>query len=296
MGVNVLPYVPQVPSAVPVEIQRIGHNHPMRSMPPHGHTFHELLAIRAGNGFHTIGETVFKAEPGMVFLIAPGVQHDARNLGDVDAWVILFLADCLDDDVSTPGSVLERLFQQPVLRMTRPIALAQAEFTQADELIAKMATELSHRQAGYDIAVKAHLQLLLVQIARGAGCFEESRPAAAVNDLDQDWVNTVFSDIDSHFADDCSLKAASERLGLNASYLTTKLRQLTGKTFGDWVIERKMIEARRMLGNTADSVSDIAARLGYAEIESFVRRFKAHHATTPSQWRRVAREQTGFQP
>lgn len=295
MGVNVLPYVPQAPSAVPVEIQRISHEHPMHKMPPHGHTFHELLAIRSGTGFHTIGDTVFKAEPGMVFLIAPGVQHDARNLGDVDAWVILFLAECLEE-VSTLGSVLERLFQQPVLRMTRPVSLLQTDFRHTDDVIGKMAEELAQKRAGYDIVVKAHLQLLLVQIARAAACFDNAGLPSAAKGADQDWINAVFSDIDTHFASECTLKTASERLGLNASYLTTKLRQLTGKTFGDWVIERKMIEARRMLGNTAESVSDIAARLGYAEIESFVRRFKAHHATTPSQWRRAAREQTRLQP
>lgn len=301
MSGSLLPYVPQTPSAVAVEIQKISKSHPMRSMHPHGHVFYELLFIRNGHGFHTIGSTEFEAEPGTVFLIAPGVLHDARNLGDVDARVILFLPDAL-----SPGKLSEntlgadtdnligRLFNQPVLQTTRPIKLSKESFQIIDQSINSMERELIDRNLGYEMSVAAMLQLTLIQVARSSSWLNKVSTEEKKSLNERDLTGEIFNDIDQHFAGDCSLDAASQRIGFNASYLTTKIKQLTGNTYGFWVIERKMIEARKLLATTDDSISTVAHKLGYAEIESFVRRFKTHHATSPSQWRRAAREQAAL--
>ncbi len=50
-----------------------------------------------------------------------------------------------------------------------------------------------------------------------------------------------------------------------------------------------MIEARHRLGTTDQSLAEIATAIGYQDTESFIRRFRRHHGSTPAAWRERAR-------
>lgn len=267
----------------------------MRTMPLHGHTFFELLLFTGGSGIHQVGGCHHAIRERTAFVIAPGVTHDAQSLGDAEGWVVLFLPDSvsessepglsLQDDI--PTGLLFDLFRQPVLQMTRPVMLDAATHCQNLSLLTRMERELANKPLGYEFAVRSALQLILVNLARCApwlslADIDRTRPSRS-----RDLISLVFRDIDQHFRDPGGLDRASKRLGFNGAYLTTRVRKLTGKTYGEWMIERKMIEARRLLANTDRSVAGVATDLGYAEIESFVGRFRQHHGITPAAWRRA---------
>ncbi|ALX34814.1 hypothetical protein PATSB16_37280 [Pandoraea thiooxydans] len=297
MALPILPYVPQSASAVSIEVQRLAQDHVMRTMAPHGHMFFELIVVIAGNGRHIVDGLDHEALAGTVFVLPPGSIHDLRSFASADGWAILFQTDSVDPDSphglapidNLPVGLLFDLFRQPVLQMLRPIQLDALSLAQVTGLIGRMHDELNGRQEGYVHAARAALQLLLVTLARNAPWLG----AGAPNTMQQaDLVSTVFADIDRHFRGASLLSQASSRLGFSGGYLTTKLRRLTGRTYGEWVIERRMIEARRLLATTQMSVADIAQALGYAEVESFIRRFRLHHEFTPSAWRERSRTPT----
>jgi AraC-like DNA-binding protein len=53
-----------------------------------------------------------------------------------------------------------------------------------------------------------------------------------------------------------------------------------------WLTERRMQEARRLLTETDLTVAAIAHRVGYLDVSYFIRRFRAEHQITPALWRR----------
>lgn len=291
---HILPYVPQSASSISVEVQRLSENPVMRRMAPHGHVFFELIVITSGRGRHTVDGVDHEAAQGTVFVLPPGSIHDLRGLADADGWAILFQADSIDQSRShglapmedLPLGMLFDLFRQPVLHTQQSLRLDSDSLAQATSLIDRMHDELNTRKEGYAPAVRAALQLLLVTLARCAPWLEASPANSAQK---QNLVSVVFADIDQNFRDAPLLQQASSRLGLSSGYLTTKLRQLTGRTYGEWVIERRMIEARRLLTTTQMNLGEIAQDLGYAEIESFIRRFRAHHGLSPAAWKKRAR-------
>ena len=171
--------------------------------------------------------------------------------------------------------------------MTRPVNLDDASYCQSLSLLTQMERELTNKPLGYEFAARSALQLILVNLARCAPWLSPVNTNQTRPSKSRDLISMVFRDIDQHFRDHGGLDRASKRLGFNGAYLTTRIRKLTGKTYGEWTIERKMIEARRLLANTYRSVADVATELGYAEIESFVRRFRQHHGITPAAWRRA---------
>jgi AraC-like DNA-binding protein len=66
---------------------------------------------------------------------------------------------------------------------------------------------------------------------------------------------------------------------------TTVVRRRTGRTVQKWIIERRMSEARVLLGGTDLPISEIARRVGVADAGYFARLFRTIHGVSPRRWR-----------
>lgn len=84
-------------------------------------------------------------------------------------------------------------------------------------------------------------------------------------------------------------KAAPERLarllGLSERTLQRRLSEL-GRSFSAIVEDFRREEAAFLLADTRHAVTEVAAKLGYAEQTSFTRAFRRWTGTTPAAWRR----------
>ena len=54
-------------------------------------------------------------------------------------------------------------------------------------------------------------------------------------------------------------------MSLTPGHLTTTVRRKTGRTVQDWIVERRMAQARRLLVETDLTVGALAARVGYLD-------------------------------
>jgi AraC-like DNA-binding protein len=149
--------------------------------------------------------------------------------------------------------------------------------------IAAIETELADRNEGYRQAALAHLTLLLVDVARLA--------TDVVGDLrrsNETLLAEVFDVIEQRFAEPLSLRDVAKSIGVTPGYLTTLVRRRTGRTVVDWIIERRMVQARQLLTETDLPVSEIARRVGLPDPGYFARVFRGSNGVTPRAWRRNA--------
>lgn len=91
--------------------------------------------------------------------------------------------------------------------------------------------------------------------------------------------------IDQAMPGDVSLTETAKAVHLNASYLSQLFKQETGKNFKDYVMELKMKESSKLLKHTSLRISEVAERLGYADLAYFTNSFKKHFGQTPSKFR-----------
>lgn len=63
------------------------------------------------------------------------------------------------------------------------------------------------------------------------------------------------------------------------------VRGRTGRTVQEWIIERRMAEARTMLEETDLPVAEIARRVGVFDPGYFSRLFTRTHGISPRAWR-----------
>ena len=78
-------------------------------------------------------------------------------------------------------------------------------------------------------------------------------------------------------------------VGLTPGHVTTVVGRRTGRTVQQWITERRMREARRLLAGSDLTVAEIGRRVGYRETGYFVRRFRAEHGVPPAAWRKAGR-------
>jgi AraC-like DNA-binding protein len=130
-------------------------------------------------------------------------------------------------------------------------------------------------------AVRAITRLMMLFLARRA---LPSAPSNA-NPL----VTSVFQFIEARYRFPIGLADVARAVGRSPAYLTDLVRRETGRAVGQWIIERRMADARRLLLETEQGVGAVAEAAGYLDPRHFSAQFKRLHGTTPQAWRKSRR-------
>jgi AraC-like DNA-binding protein len=83
------------------------------------------------------------------------------------------------------------------------------------------------------------------------------------------------------------IKDFAADLYVHPTHLSNTIKLTTGKSPCDFVEERIVLEAQKMLGETSLSISEICYRLTFNEPTNFTKFFKAMTGATPSQYRKA---------
>ena len=253
----------------------------------HVHQYFEIVYIEAGEGIHGIEDHVVPAREGDVFLIAPGEMHDTSGLAGACKWVVAFGADALN-----PGRTDAITFVMPtdellLLAFLRPVGVETEHFCVPAldrprwiERFHLLERELRAQRLGYEEAARSLLVLLLTDIARLA--FNQENSLILPSRL---LLTQVFRYIDAQFRDAISLREVAAAVGHAPAYLTDLVRRETGRTVLEWIVERRMAEARYLLRETNETIQQIAEVVGYGHTGHFINQFKRLHGMTPSVWR-----------
>lgn len=264
--------------------------------PPRGHAHsHDFLMLayfeRAGGSLR-LGDREWPVEAGDVYVVAPGVVvgvgEDARGLGEAEGWGVFFPPEVLG---SQAAGVFLSWHAHPLLAPfvvggaggAQRLRVAPAERRSWSDRLSALDLELRRRRDGYREAVLAHLTLLLVDLSRLT-----ADVSGSLELTDEPLLAQVFGFIEEHYRDRISLRDAAGAVGLTPGHLTTVVRRKTGRTVGEWIAERRMAEARRLLVQTDLTVAEVGRRTGYRDPGYFVKSFRRAHGTTPLGWRRAA--------
>lgn len=99
----------------------------------------------------------------------------------------------------------------------------------------------------------------------------------------------VLDYIVTHYREDLSLETVADQLQMSRSYLSTYFRDKTGMTFTDYLNALRMSKAKDLLNSGEDiRISEVAAEIGYRNVNSFIRMFKKICGVTPGEYRRTA--------
>ncbi|MBW7454786.1 helix-turn-helix domain-containing protein [Paenibacillus sepulcri] len=100
----------------------------------------------------------------------------------------------------------------------------------------------------------------------------------------QSAVKQVCRHIKENCNNDLSLVSCADMVGMSPSYLSRLFKKEMGMNFLDFVVDCKVVEAKRLLLESDRTVSDIATAIGYSE-RNLNRIFQRYSRMTPSAFR-----------
>lgn len=214
----------------------------------------------------------FDLRDGDAMLLTYGIARTITRPGIVDHSVVRFPRRVLALRVRDVDAVLLRPIRQgtgPLRLLTHYVAALVAD-------PALSAPDTRH-------LVVCHLADLLA-LALGAPADTVGRGLRAAR------LQAVKQDIGLHLADHgLSTAAVARRQGISESYIR-KLFEAEGVSFSEFVMARRLAQARGMLSCPAlrdQSIAAIAFEVGFGDLSYFNRRFRRAFGLTPSEVRQV---------
>ncbi|MEK3722729.1 AraC family transcriptional regulator [Paenibacillus sp. FSL H8-0034] len=104
--------------------------------------------------------------------------------------------------------------------------------------------------------------------------------------IDQHLEFKVKSYIEERLYDDLSLELVADHMNVSANYLGKLFKISTGIKFTEYLTERRLSEAVKLLKARQLSVNEIAGKLGYSSTNHFIRIFKEKYGETPKQYQK----------
>ena len=107
-----------------------------------------------------------------------------------------------------------------------------------------------------------------------------------------DWpmAERVVEYIEQNYANELSLRDVAAAFGYTAAHFTTAFRRSTGIPVTAWIIRRRVLAARTLLGRADVSVAFACDAAGFNDMCYFTRQFQRHVGLTPGRFRSAMQE------
>lgn len=239
---------------------------------PRSRTSYLMHIIYSGKGKYYVSDQVYEITAGQIFLIYPGItttyQADAE-----DPWAygwVGFSGHRSEAVLSQIGFAPDHLvisventepLHKCILNMmgTHRITYANELYRTAELLrffayIADHATGVNRTAPGYSKTVYAQLAMRY---------------------------------LDSNFASNIRIADLADHIGVDRSYLTKSFRDEYQISPQEYLIRLRMEKAEQLLTESTESISVIAAQVGYADALAFSKIFKQRTGSSPSEYRKL---------
>ncbi len=108
-------------------------------------------------------------------------------------------------------------------------------------------------------------------------------------------LNQVFDFIEANYGQHITVYDVAQAVGYSIAYLSNLVKSKTGRTIHNWIVERRMAEARALLLKTDQPINQIAAAVGYPDPGHFIRQFRKLYSVPPKEWRNIHCSHIGIQ-
>ena len=129
------------------------------------------------------------------------------------------------------------------------------------------------------------LNILLILMERPQMDTAKYDAPSETGDLDQR-MPKIIDHINDSFADKIGLESIASRFEISKYYLCRKFRQLAGMGLIDFINNKRLFEAKKLLENTEYKISRISELVGFNSLTYFIRLFKKMYHKTPGEYRK----------
>lgn len=242
----------------------------------HKHRFYEIIWIEQGTSRQVIDYQPYDITPDCLFFISPGQLHYFEEWQLVRGGSIMFTADFFLLNYQGQDKLFELTFldnfyanasiqpdAQSLVEIKHTIHLLQAERNRPD----------------YAPAIcQSLLHILLQQVQRSV----DRQQGRSVPRKYMLLYKNFKGLLDEHFQENRSANEYAASLNITPHHLNVVIKHVTGKTATEVIRARSILEAKRLLTFTDQTVSEVAAHLNYFDSSYFAKLFRADVGMSPT--------------
>jgi AraC-like DNA-binding protein len=248
---------------------------------PHKHSFYQLVYFTGGTGSHSIDFIHFQVEPGQLYCMIPGQVHSWDFEGQPDGYIVNFSEQYLLDFLANPRYLEQFTFfsgiaQEQVIVLPEPVRPAM------QHLLEEIVREGNAATALKDDMVRTTLVQLFILVSRHTEV-EITKQTTTYNTI---VLRNFQKLIDQHYKEKKLTKDYAAMLYITPNHLNALCKDVTGRSAGELIRDRVLLEAKRLLVNARLTIAQIATELQFMDNSYFSKFFKKYEGVTPEIFRK----------
>ncbi|MBN3521541.1 helix-turn-helix domain-containing protein [Algoriphagus lutimaris] len=247
---------------------------------PHKHDFYILVLFGHGNGTHIIDFKSYPVTSKSMFFLAPGQVHTWTLSPDTKGHILFF-----SQSFYTSIFSLAKLNSYIFFNSNLTIPLINLEVAQFNELVfsfQKIEEEISHPSWSSMDLLKSYTNILLTLSYR---YYLDQNPQLKSQTPNLNQFQKLEKIIEEAFTVQRDVNYYATQMNMSLKQLNLFTQKKVGKPISKILIERVILESKRLLVHSDLSVSEIAFKLQFVDPSYFSRLFKKKTSYTPEEFR-----------
>ena len=247
---------------------------------PHRHDFYQIVLFTHGGGHHSIDFRRYAVQPHQVYYMSPGQVHTWEFDAETDGYLINFNESFFTSICHNPHFVREF----PLFHTITGTSVSTLDMTCCAEVEQTFAQMLDEFEKGGDFVMdilRGMLMIILVRLSRTMPVTFREGTARHNVVLMQQFEKLI----EQHYREKRLPKEYAEMMFITPNHLNAVTNSAVGKSAGELIRERILLEAKRLLVNSDLMVSQIAELLHFEDNAYFTRFFKKYLGLTPEGFR-----------
>ena len=249
---------------------------------PHRHDYYTMVLVKQGNGQHYIDFNKFEINNYSLHLVFPGQVHQISTPEKPEGWVMNFSLEFLLQN-NIHQKIIDRVYLYNTYGYSPPLHLPLTDFEDLEHIILQV-KYYSHKELTFQYdALGALLKLFFIRITSLCSLQNsvELEQATGSNSLFVNFKRLI----EEKYTKLHKVSEYADILAVSSDYLNKYVKTQSGKSAKEFIQDKILVEAKRILLFTDNSNKELAFELGFEEPSHFSNFFKKNVGETPGQFR-----------
>lgn len=222
----------------------------------------------------------YEVQEGDIALVPPQVMIETQSLSE-DAEIVTI---GLSLDFISTFPILREFVMNDQLRWQPIIRLEEEELLLQQELIPLIENSYNKKQSPNKVEVLKHLVMALIHLIAEK---YQDRPTAKsqTKNRTHELIDSFYSLISTYAHTERNVQFYADQLHVSTQYLSSFLKQNTGKSTLQWMDHVLVLHAKTLLKSTSLSIKEISNELAFSDTSVFCRYFKRNTGLSPKGYR-----------
>lgn len=245
--------------------------------------FYHIMFITKGTGTHYIDFRPYKYSAGSILFISKGQVHAFEIRPDIDGFLILFTdaflsKNLIHSDILSFYRLYNYHLHSPVMQSTKT----------SGDIFNNIISEIYREYKLTDEFAKEEILRLLLKLLLLKA--ERKKRTLIRKEKNSEWFLKfgVFRNaLEKHFTETRNAKEYARMMNISYKHLNEICKSVTGTTAKAFIDNFIILEMKRHLAISGNSVKELTYQLGFDEPTNFVKFFKKHTRHSPAQFRKT---------